>query len=46
MRRDEMVSAAAKSFNNPYATKTPPKTNAATSKLGDIALTKVQLEPG
>ena len=41
-----MVSAAAKSFNNPDETKTPPKTNAATIKLGDIALTKVQLEPG
>ena len=39
-------SFTSKSFDNPDETKTPPKTNAATIKLGDIALTKVQLEPG
>ena len=41
-----MVSAAKRSFDSPDETKTPPKTNAATIKLGDIAITKIQLEPG
>jgi hypothetical protein len=41
-----MESAVTKSFDNPDQTKTPPKTNATTVKLGDTSITKLQLEPG
>ena len=41
-----MQSAGIKSFANPDKTKTPPKTNAATVKMGDVVITKVELEPG
>ena len=41
-----MESAAVRSFDEADETKTLLKTNAATVKLGDIAITKVELEPG
>ncbi|MEC7488668.1 MAG: hypothetical protein VYA17_03675 [Pseudomonadota bacterium] len=35
-----------KSFDDADEIKTPPKTRAATVKLGDVCATKVMLEPG
>ena len=42
----EMNSMFTKSFADADEVKTPPKTHAATVKLGDISATKVVLEPG
>jgi len=41
-----MDSMFTKSFDDADEVKTPPKTHAATVKLGDISATKVVLEPG
>ena len=41
-----MDSMFTKSFDDADEVKTPPKTNAATVKLGDISATRVVLEPG
>ena len=41
-----MVSMFTKSFDDADEVKTPPKTHAATVKLGDISATKDVLEPG
>ena len=41
-----MNSMFTKSFDDADEVKTPPKTHAATVKLGDISATKVVLEPG
>ena len=41
-----MDSMFTKSFDNADEVKTPPKTHAATVKLGDISATKIVLEPG
>ena len=41
-----MDSMFTKSFDNADEVKTPPKTHAATIKLGDISATKIVLEPG
>lgn len=41
-----MANLSKKSFAEPDELKTPPKTNAAVVKLGNITASKLTLEPG